>query len=124
MKILVSQLTCIFFATSHGKGLCDGVAGTIKRLAARASLQFSYNNQIMTPRQLYDWASKNIPSCHFKYSTDKDYEYHKAFLNKLHKSARPIHGAKKIHCVMPVSRTTIKTKRYSKSAEYKVASVC
>jgi hypothetical protein len=28
-----------FFATSHGKGPCDGVGGTVKRLAAKASLQ-------------------------------------------------------------------------------------
>ena len=28
-----------FFATSHGKGPCDGLGGTVKRLAARASLQ-------------------------------------------------------------------------------------
>ena len=27
-----------FSATSHGKGACDGVGGTVKRLAARASL--------------------------------------------------------------------------------------
>ena len=26
-----------FFATSHGKGPCDGVGGIVKRLAARAS---------------------------------------------------------------------------------------
>jgi len=28
-----------FFATSHGKSVCDGVGGTVKRLAARSSLQ-------------------------------------------------------------------------------------
>ena len=28
-----------FFATSHGKSPCDGIGGTVKRLAARASLQ-------------------------------------------------------------------------------------
>lgn len=28
-----------FFATSHGKSPCDGVGGTVKRIAARASLQ-------------------------------------------------------------------------------------
>ena len=28
-----------FFATSHGKGPCDGLGGTVKRLAAKASLQ-------------------------------------------------------------------------------------
>ena len=38
-----------YFATSHGKSACDGVGGTVKRLAARASLQMIYNDQIMTP---------------------------------------------------------------------------
>lgn len=27
-----------FFATSHGKSACDGIGGTLKRLAAKASL--------------------------------------------------------------------------------------
>ena len=37
------------FATSHGKGLCDGLGGTVKRLAAKASLQRPYNEQKMIP---------------------------------------------------------------------------
>ena len=37
-----------FFATSHGKGPCDGVGGTVKRLATRASLQRP-NSPILTP---------------------------------------------------------------------------
>jgi hypothetical protein len=43
-----------FFATAHGKGPCYGVGSTIKRLAARSSLQ---HHQILTPAQLYSWAS-------------------------------------------------------------------
>lgn len=35
-----------FYATSHGKGVCDGVGGTVKRLAAKASLQNPLENQI------------------------------------------------------------------------------
>ena len=35
-----------FSATSHGKGACDGVGGTVKRLAARVSLQRPYDQQI------------------------------------------------------------------------------
>ena len=38
-----------FFATSHGKGPCDGVGGTVKRQAAKASLQRVYTDQITTP---------------------------------------------------------------------------
>ena len=51
-----------FFATSHGKNACDGVGGTIKRLAARASLPRAIHNQILNPQQLYDFAKSEIPS--------------------------------------------------------------
>ena len=37
-----------FFATSHRKNSCDGVGGTVKRLATRASLQRPLDNQILT----------------------------------------------------------------------------
>jgi hypothetical protein len=50
-----------FFATSHGKGACDGVGGTIKCLAARSSLQ---HHQILTPAQLYSWDKEHLPSIH------------------------------------------------------------
>ena len=42
-----------FFGTSFGKGPCDGVDGTVKRLATKASLQKQMINQIQTPLQLY-----------------------------------------------------------------------
>jgi hypothetical protein len=41
-----------FFAMSRNKGSCDGIRGTIKRLARKTSLQNPYEEQIMTPRQL------------------------------------------------------------------------
>ena len=62
-----------FFATSHGKGPCDGLGGTVKRLAARASLQRPYEHQIMTLRQLYEWASDDISTVVFNYYTTDDY---------------------------------------------------
>jgi hypothetical protein len=33
-----------FFAASHGKSACDGVGGTLKMLAAKASLQRPNND--------------------------------------------------------------------------------
>ncbi len=38
-----------FSATSHGKGACDGLGETVKRLAARASLQRPYNDNDSSP---------------------------------------------------------------------------
>ena len=49
------------FPTSHGKGVCDGIDGTVKCLAARVSLQRPYIDKIMTPSyQLLQWASKSV----------------------------------------------------------------
>ncbi|XP_044594868.1 uncharacterized protein LOC123272234 [Cotesia glomerata] len=43
-----------FFATAHGKGPCDGIGGTIKRYAARASLQLAVDKQITTPEEVFE----------------------------------------------------------------------
>ena len=51
-----------FVATSHVKvkGPCDGIGGTLKRLASRVSLQRSVDLQIQNPSQLYEWAKQNL----------------------------------------------------------------
>ena len=49
-----------FFATSHGKNAYDGVGGTIKRLAARASLQRAVYNQILMSKQPSEFTTKEI----------------------------------------------------------------
>ena len=50
------------FATSYGKGLCNGVGGLPKRMATKASLQRPYQDQIQTPHKLYEFAKQNVPS--------------------------------------------------------------
>ena len=86
-----------FSATSHGKGACDGVGGTVKRLAARASLQRPYEDQIMTPLQLYEWALKNIPGVIFNYCRTEEYEEEKAYLEDRFEKAHTITGTRKLH---------------------------
>ena len=49
------ELLCNFAWNS-----CDGVGGTVKRLATRASLQWRLDNQIITPYQLFEFASQDI----------------------------------------------------------------
>ena len=49
-----------FFATYHGKNSCDGIGGTIKRLAANASLHRPIKKQILTPKQLFLCADSEI----------------------------------------------------------------
>ena len=49
-----------FHATAHGKGPCEGIGGNLKRLAARASLQASSKDPILTADALYQWAKKTL----------------------------------------------------------------
>ncbi|CAH0394865.1 unnamed protein product [Bemisia tabaci] len=56
-----------FFATSHGKTECDGVGGTVKRLARKASLQRPYSNPLISAKEVFDFATaeiKNVVSFH------------------------------------------------------------
>ena len=102
-----------FSATAHGKGTCDGLGGTVKRLAARASLEKPYNDQIMTPRQLYDWATINIPTIHFDYCSSDDYEAEKKNLEQRFLRARTIPGTRKLHSFIPVSKDKLHVKQFS-----------
>ncbi|KAJ8018508.1 hypothetical protein HOLleu_43471 [Holothuria leucospilota] len=49
------------FATSHGKIVCDGIGGTVKRLVTKASLQHPYSDQILTSEAIMDFCTENIP---------------------------------------------------------------
>ena len=63
-----------FSATSQGKSTCEGLGGTVKRLEARASLHRPYEQQIMTPFQLYEWARESILGVHFCICSTEAYE--------------------------------------------------
>ena len=112
-----------FFATLHGKGACDGVGGRIKRLAAKASLQRPYDQQIMTPRQLYDWASESIRTTFFGYCSSEEYEMELAHLQGRLEKARTIPGTRKLHSFVPLSLEKIETRKFSLSSILKVEKV-
>lgn len=102
-----------FFATSHGKGPCDGLGGTVKRLAARASLQRPYNNQIMTPRQLFDFGKENIQGINFIYSTTDEWIKGELYLKERFENANKIPGSQKLHSFIPVSQEELEVRTVS-----------
>ena len=105
-----------FFATSHGKGPCDGVGGTVKRLAARASLQRAYDNHITTPLQLFEFASTNIPSLKCCFSTTKEYHEEASLLANRMTTAKTIAGTQKLHFFKPLSLNRLPVATYSTAA--------
>jgi hypothetical protein len=54
-----------FFGTAHGKGTCDGVGGTTKRVIGRLALQRPQDNQILTAADMYKVAIENIKNIRY-----------------------------------------------------------
>ena len=107
-----------FFATSHGKGPCDAIGGTVKRMAARASLAKEHEHPITNPRQLYDWLTNcEKTKMSFCFVTTDEYKKASKKFSSQFKKAKPIPGTQKHHCFIPISSTQIATKLFSNSNE-------
>ena len=97
-----------FFATSQGKNVCDGVGGSIKRLAARASLQRAIHNQILNLHQLYNFAKSEIPSMTSFYVDKQQVDVVSKFLTSTYENARQFRGSRKNHQFIPSGRGLFK----------------
>lgn len=111
-----------FFATAHGKGPCDGVAGSTKRLATRASLQRGAKRAILNPLQLFEWAKVAIKNINFFYVDNDDYEETEAFLKDRFSQSVTVKGTLNYHSYIPLSdrREYVKVKAFSNSAYSKI----
>jgi hypothetical protein len=79
---------------------CYGVGGTLKRLAAKASLQRPYNDQIMTPHQLYEWAQSSILNLNFYFVTENEYREEEGLLSSRFATAETVRGTQQLHAFM------------------------
>ena len=87
-----------FFATSHGKSPCDGIGGTVKRLTAKASLQRSPGNQILSAAHMMEFCSNFIAGIHF------------FFISQI---ARTVLGTRSFHQFISLPQGKIGVKRTS-----------
>ena len=55
----------IFFVTSHGKSLYDGIGGFVKRHVARRSLQHPLNNHVLDHKAMINLRIKEIKDREF-----------------------------------------------------------
>jgi hypothetical protein len=67
----------------------DSLWRTVKRLAARASLQQPYTiHQIMTSRQLVNWEQTNIQNMNFEFVTELEFVEEEKLLFKRDSAAK------------------------------------
>lgn len=105
-----------FFATSHDKGPCDGIGGTIKRLSRRASLQNEIT--IQTPLALILWCNSNIENIKCFFVSSDDISQTEIALGSRFQSSKTLPGTQKIHCFVPVDLFSVTTKFFSSSEQY------
>ncbi|KAE8740407.1 hypothetical protein FOCC_FOCC014086 [Frankliniella occidentalis] len=102
-----------FFATSHGKGVCDGVAGSLKRNAKSASIR---KVLIRNPREFYKWA-KYRQDLHdgtkVAFVSVQDVEESRIVLEKRLEKALSITNIRSSHTFIPTSQSEIVVKRHS-----------
>jgi hypothetical protein len=99
-----------FFATSHGKNACDGIGGVVKRSTAKASLQRHITNQILTPKDMYNYCKNDLKSkIEFIYIEQKYVEEIEARLFcRFNLPIKPITGTLKLHRFVPLTKETLR----------------
>lgn len=97
-----------FFATSHGKNACDGIGGTVKRAAARASLQRHIDNQILTAENMYHFCSKEFKSSiKILYVSTQVKEIEDRLDQRFAHPIKPVVGTLKFHRFVPMSKDSL-----------------
>lgn len=107
-----------FFASSHGKNACDGVGGTTKREATRASLQRASNNQILTPNDLFNFCSQHIQGIIYFYVTNQEVQGHAEELRERFDSCQQVLGTRSYHRFDPLSESKMRCYVTSCSTDY------
>ena len=92
-----------FFATCHGKNACDGIGGTIKRMAAYASLQLSVTGQILPPKSLFEFANSEIPGIQSFWVPTTEIIENKHLLEKRFEKSSTLPGSRFNHFFRPSS---------------------
>lgn len=102
-----------FHATSHGKGPCDGLGGTLKRKATNASLARAFEGQIQSAEMLFKWAKSSQMDIYFEYSNVSEYEDAEKKLKERFSMAQTVKGTQRFHCVKPKDENYLIFKYYS-----------
>lgn len=107
-----------FHATAHGKGPCDGLGGTIKRMASRASLTKEYDDTITNAEEFFKWAQTLETDMIFEFCSDAEYKLKQIQLETRLGNLKTIKGTRDFHAIIPSGEGKLKCKKYSNSEHY------
>lgn len=99
----------------HGKGACDGIGGTIKRMATKASLQRPYKDTILNALDLYNFAKESVKGIQSFFVPKHEIEISNHQLADRYKMADTIPGTRTNHSFVPINETQLCVSRVSGS---------
>ena len=95
-SVLKIKLKWHFFATSHGKGVMDGLGGSIKRSVW--GIICSQDHTISNASEYADLARQRNPNIDILYITKSKVEENKHFLEDRFANVRSYSGFSQMHC--------------------------
>ena len=99
-----------YFEAGHGKGPCDGLGGTVKRMADEAVK--TEKAVIQEAKDFFAWAqSSSMSAVKFLFVSKDECEQKAAELKKL--SLKPIKGTMEVHAVSGQGHSTVMTRAVS-----------
>ena len=108
--------TWSFFATSHGKGPCDGIGGSVKRLARLESLRRE-RNFLDTFDRLYKFCTENIGNVMFFKISAGEMATRRPSIDARFQAGSTVAGTQSYHHFVPVDHQTVTFKRLSSDPE-------
>lgn len=102
-----------FFATSHGKGACDGVGGTVKRHAYRTSVQRDNDHHIISAKSLFEWAKSFFKNINFGFCSQDEHDSHETRYKSRHDQAITIKNTRQFHFFKSVNKNSLICKSFS-----------
>ncbi|XP_074115144.1 uncharacterized protein LOC141537857 [Cotesia typhae] len=91
-----------FFASSHGKSLCDAIGGIIKRSVMRYCLRASPEEQITNALQMYEYAVQNCKNIGVLWVPHSEVNKHERKLKRRFSMVKTLTNTRKYHCFIPV----------------------
>ena len=81
--------------------------GTMKRLVKLESLRMPFENQILTPWDIYEWADENIENIKFFYASTVDIASHTSINQNKVTTAEVFDDTRSYHCFQPNGETKL-----------------
>lgn len=104
-----------FFATSHGKSICDGLGGTVKRILRKASLQQPDDSQIVTAAGVHTFCQTHIDNINFHFLGKNCNDLLRIKLEERFSKTRTVPGTRSYHHFKPLSSDSMEIRKVSDS---------